>query len=41
MAYNEPGEEPKVRIEETSVKGISGQLELVPCSVSVYALDLQ
>ncbi len=40
MAYNEPGKPPKVSIEETSVSGVSDKLEVPPCSVTLYALDL-
>jgi alpha-N-arabinofuranosidase len=41
MAYNEPGEEPKVTIEETAVETISGSLEVAPASISLYALTLE
>jgi len=41
MAYNEPGKKPNVTIEETSLDGISGGLEVQPCSVSIYALPVE
>jgi len=41
VAYNEPGKEPNVTIEETSLDGISGGLEVRPSSVSIYALPVK
>jgi alpha-N-arabinofuranosidase len=41
MAYNEPGKDPKVTIEETPVDGVSDKLTVAPCSLSLYALDLE
>jgi alpha-N-arabinofuranosidase len=41
MAYNEPGKDPKVRIEEAPVEGISQSLRVGPCSVSIYALTVK
>ena len=38
MAYNEPGEEPNVVIEEKPVTGISNKLNLPPLSISLYKL---
>jgi len=38
MAYNEPGEEPKVAIEEKPVTGISDKLNVPPLSISLYKL---
>jgi alpha-N-arabinofuranosidase len=38
MAYNNPGEEPKVAIEEKSVTGISDKLNVPPLSISLYRL---
>jgi len=38
MAYNEPGEEPKVMIEEKPVTGVSGKLNVPPLSISLYKL---
>ncbi|KPL11129.1 hypothetical protein AMJ85_04460 [candidate division BRC1 bacterium SM23_51] len=40
MAYNEPGKEPQVRIEEKACEGLTQRLELAPISVSLYALDV-
>jgi alpha-N-arabinofuranosidase len=41
MAYNEPGRPPNVKIEESSLGGVRGKLEVAPCSASIYALDLR
>jgi len=41
MAYNEPGEEPKVKIQESPLSGISGKLPVAACSVTLVELDLQ
>jgi alpha-N-arabinofuranosidase len=41
MAYNEPGKQPKVRIEEAPLEGISESLRVGPCSVSIYALGVK
>ena len=38
MAYNEPGEEPKVAIKEEPVTGISDKLNVPPLSISLYKL---
>jgi alpha-N-arabinofuranosidase len=38
MAYNNPGEEPKVAIEEKTVTGISDKLNVPPLSISLYRL---
>jgi len=38
MAYNEPGEELKVAIEEKPVTGISDKLNVPPLSISLYRL---
>ncbi|MFC1633933.1 alpha-L-arabinofuranosidase C-terminal domain-containing protein [Planctomycetota bacterium] len=38
MAYNEPGEEPKVAIEEERITGVSDTLSLPPLSISLYRL---
>lgn len=40
MAYNEPGKEPQVRIEEEACEGLSRQLEVPPSSVSLYVLEV-
>ncbi|MFO0928495.1 MAG: alpha-L-arabinofuranosidase C-terminal domain-containing protein [Gemmataceae bacterium] len=39
MAYNDPGQPPKVTIEEASVKGTA--LPVAPCSVTLYALTAE
>jgi alpha-N-arabinofuranosidase len=41
MAYNEPGKEPNVVIEEKSVTGISNTLTVPPLSVSLYKLAVR
>jgi alpha-N-arabinofuranosidase len=41
MAYNEPGKEPQVRIEERPCDGITDRLGAAPLSVSVYALEVR
>jgi len=41
MAYNEPGKEPQVSIDEQPVSGISDHFELAPLSVSLYALTVR
>ncbi len=38
MAYNEPGAEPKIAIEESSVNEASERLSVAPCSVTLYEL---
>jgi len=39
MAYNEPGKEPVVRIEQTGDAPFSGRLAVPPLSASIYVLD--
>ena len=39
MAYNEPGKEPQVVIEEKPVTGISNKLNVPPLSISLYRLN--
>jgi len=41
MAYNDPGKEPKIKIAQTAVKGISSKLKVEPCSVTLYSLDVE
>ncbi|OHB59599.1 MAG: hypothetical protein A2167_05055 [Planctomycetes bacterium RBG_13_46_10] len=41
MAYNEPGKEPQVVIEEKAVAGISNMLKVPPLSVSLYKLAVK
>jgi len=38
MAYNEPGKEPVVKIEETDAAPFSGKLTIPPLSISIYVL---
>ena len=39
MAYNEPGKEPVVKIEEAAAAPFSGKLTIPPLSVSIYVLE--
>jgi len=39
MAYNNPGDEPKVAIKEEPVTGVSGKLNVPPLSISLYKLE--
>jgi alpha-N-arabinofuranosidase len=41
MAYNHPGEEPKVSIEEAPVSGVSKNLSVEGCSVTLFALEVK
>ena len=41
MAYNEPGKEPKVVIEESPVSGISDRLTAGPLSITLYKLSIR
>jgi len=41
MAYNEPGKEPGVTIEEVSVSDVGDGLHVAPCSVAIYALGVE
>jgi hypothetical protein len=41
MAYNEPGEEPRVRIVEEEIDGVSGELNAPALSVSLYKLPMK
>ena len=41
MAFNDPDEPPQVKIEERAVTGLEDQLKLAPCSVTVFALDVE
>jgi alpha-N-arabinofuranosidase len=40
MAYNEPGKEPVIKIEETEGVPFSGKLTIPPLSVSIYVLEI-
>jgi alpha-N-arabinofuranosidase len=40
MAYNDPGQKPRVAIEETALSGVSGKLSVAPCSVTLFALGV-
>jgi alpha-N-arabinofuranosidase len=39
LAYNEPGKEPVVRVEETAGAPFSGRLTVPPLSASIYVLE--
>jgi alpha-N-arabinofuranosidase len=41
MAYNEPGKPPAVKIEETAVENVGAELEVAPCSVTLYVLAVK
>jgi len=41
MAYNEPGKEPNVKIEESPISGIKDKLPVGPCSVTLFALEVE
>jgi len=41
MAYNDPGKEPVIKIEETANALFGGRLTLPPLSVSVYQLEVK
>ena len=41
QAYNEPGEPPRVVIDEAAVKGVSDKLSVAPCSVTLFALKVE
>ncbi len=40
-AYNEPGKEPNVKIDEKPLRNNSDKLEVTPISVSLYALAVK
>jgi alpha-N-arabinofuranosidase len=39
MAYNEPGKDPEIRIEETRGAPFSGRLAVPPLSISIFVLE--
>jgi alpha-N-arabinofuranosidase len=41
LAYNEPGQPPRVSIQEAEVAGPVSQLHVEPCSVTLFALPLK
>ena len=41
MAYNEPGKEPSVQIEEKQASNLGGRLHVEPCSVTLFALEVE
>jgi alpha-N-arabinofuranosidase len=41
MAFNEPGVEPQVTIQERPVRGAPDGLDVAPCSVTVFSLNLK
>jgi alpha-N-arabinofuranosidase len=40
MAYNEPGKEPNVKIEETAVSGVTDRVKVPALSVLLYSLNV-
>lgn len=41
MAYNEPGKEPRVTIEQAPLEGVDERVTVAPCSVTLFALPLK
>ena len=41
MAYNEPGKEPRVRIVEKEIDGISNKLKSPELSITLYKLPVK
>ncbi len=41
MAYNTPGQPPRVQIEKADVNGTPDTLQVAPCSVTLFALPLK
>jgi alpha-N-arabinofuranosidase len=41
MAYNDPGQPPRVAIEESPVQGATDKLTVAPCSVTLFALGVE
>jgi alpha-L-arabinofuranosidase len=41
MAYNDPEESPRIRIEEETISGLADRLRLAPCSVTLFALEVE
>ncbi len=41
MAYNGPGRKPEVTIEERPLRAVGDHLQVAPCSVTIFALDLE
>lgn len=39
MAYNDPGQPEKIKLEEATVSGIKDSLTVAPCSVTLFALE--
>lgn len=41
MAFNQPGETPRVTVEESAARMAEGKLSVRPCSVTLFALDVR
>jgi alpha-N-arabinofuranosidase len=41
MVYNEPGKEPKIKIEDSTISEIGNKLTILPKSVSIYKLNIE
>jgi alpha-L-arabinofuranosidase len=41
VAYNDPGQPPRVVIDEAPVEGVSDRLGVGPCSVTLFALSVR
>lgn len=40
MAYNDPDQPPRVKIEEAAVQGISDKLAVAPCGATLFAISM-
>ncbi|HET6440818.1 MAG TPA: hypothetical protein VFH53_00460 [Phycisphaerae bacterium] len=40
MAYNNPDQPPRVKIEEAAFQGISDKLSVAPCSATLFAISV-
>ena len=41
MAFNEPGDEPRVTIQERAIDGVADKLEVAPTSIVLYSLGVK
>jgi len=40
MAYNDPDQPPRVKIEKAAVQGISDKLSVAPCSATLLVISV-
>jgi len=40
MAYNNPDQPPRVKIEDAAVQGISDKLSVAPCRATLFAISV-